>query len=287
MTTTLTDVWWTEQFGPLVINRYESAGRKLKGTVSPPVRVEGGKYKFKVAGGLVAKKYSGGKTVPGNAYRGNIDLVPEPYYARDDVNMVDANRMNANEKDNVVLKIGNALGRQSDQLVIDAMNAEGGLTTVGAYANAWTLSAAAQAVQLLRKQIKGAEGDIFCPMPTNAWSQMLTYDAFSNSLWVGSENLPLATGLKGKMWNGVFWFEYGDDDIFPLASDDDRDFFLYHRNAVGFGDNIAETQFIPPTRIPETFDWEITGIFDAGSKTLLPPGIIRCQCDDDAPIAFS
>jgi len=287
MTTTLTDVWWTEQASPLIINQYEHSGRRMKGMLTPPVRIEGSKYKFKVSGPIAAKKYTGGKTVPANGYRGTVDLVPEAYYARDDVNMIDAARMNVNEKDNVVLKVGNALGRQADQIVFDALNAQGGLTTAGASANAWTLSAAATAVQLLRKQMKGADGDLFCPMPTNAWSQMLTYDAFSNSQWVGSENLPLANGLKGKMWNGVFWFEYGNDDVFPLANTDDRDFFLFHRNAVGFGDNIADMQLIPPTRIPETFDWEITGVFDAGAKVLLPEGIIRCLCDDDAAITFS
>ena len=287
MTTTQTDVWWTEQASPLIINQYEHAGRRLKGMITPPVRIEGGKYKFKVSGPIQAQKYTGGKTKPANSYRGTIDLVPEPFYARDDVNMIDANRMNANEKDNVVLKVGNALGRNADQLVIDAAHAASGLTEAGAYANAWTLSTAATAVQLLQKQIKGADGDIFCPMPTNAWNQMLTYDAFSNSQWVGNENLPLASGVKGKFWNNCFWFQYGNDDIFPLASTDDRDFFLWHRNALGFGDNINDMMLIPPTRIPETFDWEITGVADAGAVALLKEGIIRCKCDDDAAITFS
>lgn len=274
-----TEAWYEEQFISGVRQSFQHEGWMLRDKSMAPVKITGDKAHWKKMGTSAARPYTPGNTVtPSNIDKSSVSADMAAYDDADYVYAVDLNRTTAQERDLVSRQIGYSLGRKFDQLHFDAMNAET-LTQVGAVTAAFDPAVALAGVQQLTKATKNWPGRIWCAMPSNAFYQMKTYDAVSNSDWSGAD-LPLKTGTPAFMWSGVHWFLYGDDDAFPLASGDDRTFWMWHEAAIGRA--YADELSVAVDWVAEKRGWLHQAWMDMAVKVIRPEGMIEFLCDDDA-----
>lgn len=281
-------VWFTKQYDDRVQHVYQAEGNALRGTVTPAARVESETATFWIAGkGNARKKVRGQRAVPMNAERKRVEGTLQTWEAFDTCEEYDLDRMNVNEKEVLVQSGAMALGRATDQEIIDVINAAAATSgeryvadgTIGAF----TLAHALAMCQRLQKNIKRWKGDVYCPMPSLLWNQFITYKQVNSSDHVG-QDLPFVKQTDTRFWNGVNWFLF-DDDAFPVPTTNQVDIFLWHKSAAGWGNN---------TDLRSIWDWDnyeswwtINMQAKGCAIPLQPEGIIRGRFRSDAAITLN
>ncbi len=274
--------WYVEKYRRQVLHKFQSAGNKTMGTTTGPDRIEGKKMHFPIAGvGEAHEMKQGSDLKPMNAPRSTQEIEPKAWQAPDYVYQVDLDRMTANEVDATIRTGAMALGRRYDRVVIGACAAATIPNEVGDYANPWTLQLALEACDALQDQDVPWDGNIFCPLPSRAWNQMMTYKQFTNSDYVGPMDLPFTKATDRKTWNGVHWYIM-ENKALPLSGTN-RDFFIWHRSAVGSGFN-GDSLNVRITWENIKTAWLINQWIDIGATVLLPEGVVKCKMKSDSPI---
>ena len=277
--------WYVEKYRSGVLHEYQQRGYRLRGTHAKEGRIQAKKAHFPIAGKGSAKPLNiGSDLTPMNANRTDkvVDLVA--YQAAEYIYAVDLERMSANEMDVAQRSAAMALGRKHDEIIIDEINTLAGSLggTAGAAASAWDLAKALTACQKLQANDVPWDGRVFAPLPSLAWNQMLTFQQFSSSDYVGPD-LPFTKVTDRKTWNGVHWFLLGDE-FFPLSGTD-MTFFIWHMDAIGSADN-GEVKSVIDWQNPKTA-WLANNWMDMAAKVLLPEGIIECHFKSDSAITVS
>lgn len=267
--------WFVQQYNSRVIHKYQSRGFLLKGTVMPEGRLQGNKAIFPVSGtGVARKKKRGQQAVPMNPDRTNVEATLETWEAFDEVHTYDLSRMTANEKEAIAVTGGNALGRATDGELMDKFNAAaptGGAGLIGNGAGAFTLPDAMTMCQRLQAQDVPWDGNVFCPLPSLFWNQLMSWKQFNSSDYVGAD-LPFTKVTTAKTWNGVHWF-LAPDSYFSVPAANQLDIFLYHRSAFGWANN---------TELQTIWDWDnragcwtVRMESEGAAAALLPEGVVR------------
>lgn len=281
--------WYVEKYKDGVLMEYQSQGHVLRGTYMPPAEINGKKMYFPKAGkGSARKMEVASDAVPMNAGRTRVELEAEAYQAYEYVYQVDLDRMSANEQAVAQLQCAQALGRQHDQLIMDAIHAGAGGygTTVGSGAAAWNLAYALTVSTNLYKRDVPEDGRAYCMLPQLAFSQMMGFEEFSSSDWVAGD-LPFMKVRRAKFWAGINWFT-GPEELFPYSSTD-MTFYAWHFNAIGSGYNGASLNTKVMWENPKTA-WGHNNWMDMGATVLLggtTGGIIECHFKSDSAITIN
>jgi hypothetical protein len=177
----------------------------------------------------------------------------------------------------------NAIGRRSDLLVINELNANS-LTTIGDGTTAFGLVAAITACQILQSKDVYWDGQVYCGLPSLFWNQLLTYKQFSDAQWVGFNGLPYTKVTTAKFWNGVNWFLM-PDSYAPIPAANQLDTFMWHKSAAGYATNYE-------VRTNVTWEnlytgWYHNNRFAAAAKLLLPEGAVRLRFASNAAITLN
>ncbi|MEL6290007.1 MAG: phage capsid protein [Pseudomonadota bacterium] len=275
--------WYSTEYFADVIRRYQSTGFRLRGTVKKPRKIVANKAIYRKGGMAQAVPLKrGGQGSPQNPDRQNIEVDLTAYQVQIWEYEEDIHKMNASERDEISFEGSSALGRKTDDLIIDVMDAATGLAEVGSYADPFDLSTALEGCRILQREMKMWDSNVYCPLPSNAWNQMLTHEQFTSADYMGAD-LPFTKTTDRRSWNGVHWFLFPDDQL-PLANNTERDFFMYHHDAVG----CAEAQNVRGKITWENKEtaWLHNMWMDLGETVLQEQGIIRFKCKDDAPITL-
>jgi len=280
--------WYVEKYKAGVLFKYQSEGHVLRGTYMPPTKIDGKTMHFPIAGkGKAVKMKVGADGKPMNAGRENKTVTADAYQALEQINSVDLGRMAANENVVAQKQCADALGRKHDEIIFSSINdgAGGYGATYGSAAAAWNLASALEAVTAHYNKDVPEDGRSYCMLPQLAFSQMMGFEEFSNSQWVGGD-LPFAKVRRAKQWAGVNWFT-GPQDLFNLStSSADTAFYIWHMNAIGSGYNDQSLN----TRI--TWEnlktaWISNNWMDMGATVLLPEGITECHYKNDSAIVIN
>lgn len=231
--------WFREQWDTQVIHVYQSKGYLTKGMSMGPTRVEGKKLWFNIAGKAEAQSYTRGDEVKVmNATRGAVSLDAEEWDAADYIYTYDLDRMAANEVDTVRETAAMALGRKHDNILYDKMKAtdfSAVSQVTGAFGDTalpgpGKILAARRA--LFARDVGVDDGMNFCGLPPVVFDDMMSYDVFANSQWVGG-NLPFADGLRKRSWMNIHFFELPVH--LQSVSGTDGKFYMWHKSALGTG----------------------------------------------------
>lgn len=279
--------WFVTQYDQRVTHIYQNEGNLLRPMVTQATRVEGSKATFWVAGkGAARKKLRGQKAVPMNAERKKLEVDLITWEAFDEVEEYDLDRMNVNEREVCFETGAMALGRATDQEIIDVMHASAptsGARFIDASSSAFTLAHAMAMIQQMQKSIKQWRGDVYCGLPTLAWAQFTSYKNVASSDYVGTD-LPFVKATAARFWNGVNWF-LQDDDQLPAPSGTTMDFFMWHKPAVGWGNN---------TDLRSIWQWDnrasvwTVNMQSKGcAKVIQSEGLVRCRFKSDSAITIN
>lgn len=229
MTTTI-DQAFIKQFEREVHEAYQRQGSKLRNAVRTINKVKGASAVFqKVGKGTASTKSTHGMVPVMNLTHSNVECVLQDYYAGDWVDRLDELKTNIDERQVIANAGAGALGRKTDEMVINALS--GATTNVIADANiGLTKDKALEAFEIFGDADVPDDGQRFAVIGWKQWSELLQIEEFVNSDYIGDTNLPYANITQAKMWLGTIWVPHSG---LPIDGNDIRSCFFFHKTAVG------------------------------------------------------
>ncbi|MCL2737810.1 MAG: phage capsid protein, partial [Alphaproteobacteria bacterium] len=141
------------------------------------------------------------------------------------VDALDELKINHDERRVVASAGAYALGRKTDELIIDAMKTA--TQAAGSGATGLTKELVLSAVGILNENDVPDDGRRFCVVGVNQWNQLLSMDEFVNADYTGAPGM--VAGFEVRKWLGINWILHNG---LP-ASENKRDCFMYHASAIG------------------------------------------------------
>ena len=224
MTTTI-DNSFIKHFEADVHNAYQQQGSKLQSTVRSKSGIKGASTTFQVIGTATASTKTRNEQIATN----DISHVPvectlTDYYSGQWVDSLDELKLGHDERKVLAQAGAYALGRKTDELIINALN--GATQSIGE--GALTKERIMQAFTVLNKNDVPDDGERYGLLSPDAWNQLMSIEEFSNANYVG-EAYPFLTGSETRKWMGIVWIMHTG---LP-ATDGGHSCFIYHKSAVG------------------------------------------------------
>lgn len=229
MATTI-DQAFIKQFEREVHEAFQRQGSKLRNTVRSINNVNGASAVFqKVGKGTAATKSTHGMVPVMNLNHTNVECTLQDYYAGDWVDRLQELKVNIPERQVIASAGAYALGRKTDELIINALATAS--TNVITDANVGlTKAKIMSAFEVFGASDIPDDGNRFALIGWKQWTELLAIPEFSSADYVGSTNLPYSTVTQAKMWLGTIWMPHSG---LPKDSNDIRSCYFYHKTAVG------------------------------------------------------
>lgn len=224
---TSVDQAFIKNFEAEVHLQYQQMGSKLRNTVRVKDAVVGATTTFqKVGKGVAATKARHGKVPVMNVDHQPVECVLYDYYAGDWVDRLDELKTNINEQQVVARAGAYALGRKTDELIINQLATV--TATVGGTTDGLTKEKILAAFEALGAVDVPDDGQRFAIVGWKQWSDLLNVEEFANADYVGGDDLPWK-GTQAKRWLGTLWLPHSGLPV----SGGIRRCFWYHKTAVG------------------------------------------------------
>lgn len=248
---------------------------QLVGAVRQRRGVEGSLVKFpKVGRGVATPRVGQTDVTPLNVGFSNVTLTLSDWIAAEYSDIFSQQKVNFDERSELVQVLGNAIGRRQDQLILDALAASGTSLTVG---NDVGGSDTNMNVAKLR-QAKGLMDKNNVPptdrgiiIHSNGLQSLLAETAVTSSDFNTVKAL-----VNGELdtFLGFKFHVIGDRSEGGLAIDGslDRTCFAFHKDSIGYGEGIAPKTEI--NYIPEKTSWLVSSLLAAGATTIDAEGIV-------------
>jgi len=229
MSTTI-DQAFVKQFEREVHEAYQRQGSKLRNTVRTINQVKGASTIFqKVGKGTASTKSTNGMVPIMNLTHSNVECVLQDYYAGDWVDRLDELKTNIDERQVIANAGANALGRKTDEMIIDALNMATSHVISDGGAGL-TKDKVLEAFELFGEADVPDDGQRFAVIGWKQWSDLLKIEEFVNGDYIGDTNLPYAGMTQAKMWLGTIWIPHSG---LPVDGDDVRSCYFFHKTAIG------------------------------------------------------
>ena len=270
---------FVQLFDAEVKQAYQGA-RALAGVTRERNNVEGNQVKFpKIGKGTATVRVPQTDVTPLNVAYSQVTATMSDYIAAEYSDIFHQQKVNFDERRELVQVVGNAIGRRMDQLVIDAINAASSPSTVstdiggtGTNLNLAKLLAAKKALDAKNVPAEGRCAVIHA----NGLSALLDETELTSSDFATVK--ALSTG-EIDTFLGFKFITVGDRDEggLPLATAD-RTCFAFHRSALGVGVGIAPKTEI--NYIPERTSFLVTAMLSMGAGAIDVDGICDVICEE-------
>ncbi|OFW89213.1 MAG: hypothetical protein A3J37_03935 [Alphaproteobacteria bacterium RIFCSPHIGHO2_12_FULL_45_9] len=223
------NIAFVKQFEREVHEAYQRQGSKLRIAVRTINNVKGSSVVFqKVGKGTASTKSANGMIPVMNVTHTSVECTLQDFYAGDWVDKLAELKINHDERSVIANAGAYALGRKTDDLIITAL------------ASASTLTIPDGNVGLTRDKVLAAfeklggadvpdDGQRFAVIGWKQWSELLKVPEFSNSEYVGFDELPYKN-MQAKKWLGTTWIPMSG---LPIDANDIRSCFWFHKTAIG------------------------------------------------------
>lgn len=227
------DVAFVKDYEADVHEAYQRRGSKLRKTVRNRTGVVGATTTFqKVKKGVATTKARHGQITPMNVEHENAECTLVDYYAGDWSDKLDEAKTNIDERRVLVNAGAYALGRKTDELVINEMNQIGGGSVIPHGSSNIDLTKILQAMELLGNNDVFEEGRMWAIVPWKEWTVMLeTIQQFADADFIGTDDLPFINGVEAKRWLGSIWMPHSG--LEALTSGSVSRGFWYHEDSIG------------------------------------------------------
>jgi hypothetical protein len=234
------DQAFIKQFETEVHMAYQRMGSKLRNTIRS-TNVTGSTARFqKIGTGAASTKTRNGDVTTMELAHTNVEATMADYYAAEYIDKLDELKININERQAVAQSAAAALGRQTDALIVAAMDAGANATQI-----ADTTGALGKADLLTLFETFGSadipeDGQRYLAMSPAGFADLFNINEFASSDYVGPQNLPFAGGMTMKEFLGF--------KIFSTSAVAGGKNFAYHTTAVGIGINSdvqTEVNYVP------------------------------------------
>jgi N4-gp56 family major capsid protein len=255
------------------------ASRALAGLTRERNNVEGNQVKFpKIGKGTATVRVPQTDVTPLNVTYSQVTATMSDYIAAEYSDIFQQQKVNFDERRELVQVVGNAIGRRMDQLVIDALNASSTsltvATSIGGAASNLNIEKLIEAKKLLDANNVPAEGRCMI-IHANNLSGLL------GETEVQSADFNTIKALVSGEVNTFLGFKFvtiGDRDEGGLPLPSTRTCFAFHRDAMGMG--IGMNQKSEINYVPEKTSFLVASMFSAGAVAIDDEGIVKISCTE-------
>ena len=266
------DQAFIKQFEREVHQSFQRMGSRLRHTVRSKNNVNGSSTVFqKVGKGVASTKARHGDVPVMNLDHSTVEVTLADYYAGDWVDRLDELKVNFDERQVIANAGAYALGRKSDELIINALATTS--NSQGSDAEGMTLAKIQLAFEALGENDVPDDGQRFAVVGWKQWSELLSLKEFASADYVGSDELPFVS-TQAKRWLGTLWIPHSG---LPVASSV-RSCFWYHKTAVGHaaGSDVATDI----TWHGDKAAHFVNNMMSQGAGLIDASGVIEMPCDE-------
>lgn len=274
MSTSLLAVQQVE-FDALVKAEYQSLGFLLRDTVRVRRDVIGAQVSFRKVNQIQAVPTGYLQTVviqdPGYT---QYSATLQKYTAPTAVDSVQELTVNFDAKMENAMLVANALGRRSDQIIINSLATSPGQTILNGGTN-MTYAKYTQAIQFFDNNAVPLP-ERFAAISASNFQSLLQEDQFVSTFY--TQNRVLDKGfVRDYLGVNIIIIPEMVEGGLPLAANIRKTFF-WHKQSTGMG--IGHDFRTEINYLPRETSWLVNGIFSAGAITIDNLGIIEIDCDE-------
>jgi N4-gp56 family major capsid protein len=269
---------FVQMFDAEVKQAYQ-ANRALAGLVRERSNVEGNQVKFpKIGKGTATVRVPQTDVTPLNVTYSQVTATMSDYIAAEYSDIFNQQKVNFDERRELVTVVGSAIGRRMDQLVIDALNAASSPSTVGTdiggTGSNMNLAKLLAAKKALDTKNVPSEGRVML-IHANGLSSLLDETELTSSDFASVKAL-----VQGEIdtFLGFRFVTLGDRDEGGLPLPSTRSCFAFHRDAVGMG--IGMNQRSEINYVAEKTSFLVSSMFSAGAVAIDDEGIVKISATE-------
>jgi hypothetical protein len=253
--------------------------RLLAGATRERSGVEGSTVKFpKIGKGSATIRVPQTDVTPLNVSYSQVTATMEDYIAAEYSDIFNQQKINFNERQELVQVVSGAIARRMDQIILDALAASSTSLTVGNDIGGTDSNLNIEKLREAKKLLDA--GNV--PMD----GRMMLIHANSLSALLGETEVTssdfntvkaLVTG-DVDTFMGFKFITFGDRDEggLPVDGSSDRTLYAFHRDAVGLGVGMGQTSRVD--YIAEKTSFLVASMFSAGAVAIDDEGIVKITC---------
>jgi len=253
--------------------------RLLAGVTRERTGVEGSTVKFpKIGKGSATIRVPQTDVTPLNVSYSQVTATMEDYIAAEYSDIFNQQKVNFNERQELVQVVSGAIARRMDQVVLDALAAASSPGTVGndigGTDSNLNIEKLREAKKILDQKNVPSDGRTML-IHANSLSALLGETEVTSADFASVK--ALVTG-DVNTFMGFNFITFGDRDEGGLAIDgsSDRTIFAFHRDAIGMGIGMGQQSRVD--YIPEKTSFLVASMFSAGAVAIDDEGIVKITC---------
>jgi len=252
----------------------------LRGTMRTRSGVAGNTVKFPTIGkGVATLRVPQTDVTPLNVTYGQVTATMEDYIAAEYSDIFQQSHINFDERSELVQVVSKSIARRMDQIMIDALNAASGTSTVATTVgpggntdmNIEKLRATAKA---LNEKNVPSEGRYLLMHATQL-------DSLLGEQEITSQDFAAVKALVQGEINTFMGFNIltmGDRDEGGIPKPSTRTCFAWHKDSMGYAESMAQKTEV--NYVPEKTSFLISSMFSAGSVSIDGEGIVKISCTE-------
>lgn len=253
--------------------------RLLTGVTRERTNVEGSTVKFpKIGKGTATIRVPQTDVTPLNVSYSQVTATMEDYIAAEYSDIFNQQKVNFNERQELVQVVSGAIGRRMDQVILDALAAGSTSNTVsndiGGTDSNLNVAKLREAKRLLDQDNVPMDGRTIL-VHANSLTALLGETEVTSSDF--NSVRALVTG-ELNTFLGFRFITFGDRDEggLPIDGSNDRTLYAFHRDAVGMA--IGMNMSTRVDYIAEKTSFLVASMFSAGSVLIDGEGLVKLTC---------
>jgi len=251
----------------------------LRGTMRTRTGVAGNTVKFPTIGkGVATLRVPQTDVTPLNVTYGQVTATMEDYIAAEYSDIFQQSHINFDERSELVQVVSKSIARRMDQIMIDALNAATGTSTV-----ATTIGGAGtnMNIEKLRATAKAMNEKNVPSEGRNLLMHASQLDALLGETEITSQDFASVKALVQGEINTFMGFNImtiGDRDENGLPKPSTRTCFAWHKDSMGYAESMAQKTEV--NYVPEKTSFLVSSMFSAGSVAIDGEGIVKISCTE-------
>jgi hypothetical protein len=257
------------------------AKAQLVGAVRQRRGVEGSTAKFPKAGkGVATLRVPQTDVTPLNVDFSQVTATMEDWNAAEYSDIFMQQKVNFDERQELVQVVANAIGRRQDQLILDALNATSGVGTVLTSVGGADTNLNLDKLLAAKKEM---DANNVPPTDRHMIIHANNLSALLGETEVTSVDYNSVKALVSGEINTFLGFTFhvlGDraEGGLPLAAGDVRTCWAFHKDAVGYAEGMGPKTEI--NYVPEKTSFLVNAMFSAGAVGIDAEGIVKVSADE-------
>ena len=254
----------------------------LRNTVRLRTGVTASTHKFpKIGAGVAQVRVPQTDVTPLNVTYSQATVTLTDYIAAEYSDIFNQAKVNFDERQELVQVVGKAIGRRSDQMIIDALAASSTsltvATSIGGAGTNLNMAKLREASRLLNTSNVPAE-DRYILIHASQLSSLLSETAVTSSDFNSVKALVQGDITSFMGFNFITIGDRTEGGLTGGGSGSTRKVYAYHKMAVGMAESMAIRSEI--NYIPEKTSWLVSSMFSAGAVAIDAGGCVDITCTE-------